>query len=80
MHAHVTIRADLTWNVLEVSIHCQTEDEHGQTQTAQGVRAQVLLEEVPALGEEEQEVMHALGRELLSLAATMRGSRHQTEV
>lgn len=78
MHTTITVTASLTWNLIEGSIHCQSRGEHGEVLAVEGQRFNVHLEELPAVGDELDAVTHAVGRELMLMAAALREARrHQ---
>lgn len=80
MHAHVTISASLTWNLVDVSVHWECRDEYGEPCEAGGTRLAPHLQETPEVGEEINELLVEVARALPELAAARRGSRHQPGV
>lgn len=78
MHTTMTVTASLTWNLIEGSIHLAARGEEGETLAVEGTRFNVHLEELPAVGDELDAVAHAVGRELILMAAALREARrHQ---
>lgn len=75
MHAHITVTASVTWNLVDASVYWEARDEYGEPLEAGGVRLAPHLEETPAVGDEINELLIAVARELPHLAAGRRGTR-----